>query len=161
MTTLFAQSYASAHIGFYFEDFTEYCELIVSLQARGYEEFEIQFIDGEPEQAALFESVGISQANIQLWFEHLDQLDEKEALQLTFLLNCGYELTDALQRYNEVSLHLGCSSNYAQDIIEDTTDIPSHLANYIDYDAIARDMEINGEITEVAHDAYVTNALEF
>jgi len=161
MTTLFAQSYASAHIGFYFENLTEYCELIDSLQARGYEEFEIQFIDGEPEQAALFESVGISQASIQFWFEHLDHLDEKEALQLTFLLNCGYELTDALQRYNDVSLYFGGSSDYAQDFIEDTSDIPSHLANYIDYDAIARDMEINGEITEVAHDTYVTNALEF
>ena len=38
---------------------------------------------------------------------------------------------------------------------------PENLRYYIDYDAIARDMKINGEIVEIKHDLIVTNANEF
>lgn len=40
-------------------------------------------------------------------------------------------------------------------------DVPEHLRYYIDYDAIARDMELNGEITEIGYQKIVTNASEF
>ncbi|BFT29914.1 hypothetical protein D210916BOD24_10900 [Alteromonas sp. D210916BOD_24] len=161
MTTLFAQSYGDASVGFYFEDYSEYCKGIDRLNYKGYEEFDIQFIDGESGQASLFKAASISQASVQVWFEYLDDLGKYEIFQLTFLLNCGYELEVALQRYSEVHLHFGSACNYAQDIIEETSDIPEHLTNYIDYDAIARDMEINGDITQVTHHTYVTNAREF
>jgi len=46
-------------------------------------------------------------------------------------------------------------------VIEDTTEIPENLRYYIDYDAIARDMKINGEIIEIDHDLIVTNAYDF
>jgi len=36
-----------------------------------------------------------------------------------------------------------------------------YLQNYIDYDAIARDMMINGEIAELEGGLIVTNANEF
>jgi antirestriction protein len=35
------------------------------------------------------------------------------------------------------------------------------LRYYIDYDAIARDMQINGEIAEIDRELIVTNAQEF
>ena len=38
------------------------------------------------------------------------------------------------------------TADYVQHFMEQTTDIPDHLAMYIDYQAIARDMELNGEI---------------
>ncbi len=53
------------------------------------------------------------------------------------------------------------AKDYAYDLIEETTEIPENLRSYIDYDAIARDMEINGEIVEINHDLIVTNAQEF
>ena len=40
-------------------------------------------------------------------------------------------------------------ADYVQDLTEQTTEIPEHLAYYIDYDRMARDMELNGEIFTV------------
>tara|TARA_A200000113_G_scaffold132792_1_gene119463 strand:- start:546 stop:1052 length:507 start_codon:yes stop_codon:yes gene_type:complete len=43
----------------------------------------------------------------------------------------------------------GCYADlaeYAQTITEDTTEIPSHLAYYIDYERLGRDMEMNGDL---------------
>lgn len=37
-------------------------------------------------------------------------------------------------------------ADYAQIIIEDTTEVPEHLQYYIDYERLGRDMESNGEI---------------
>lgn len=37
-------------------------------------------------------------------------------------------------------------AEYAQTITEDTTEIPSHLAYYIDYERLGRDMEMNGDL---------------
>ena len=36
-----------------------------------------------------------------------------------------------------------------------------NLRYYIDYDAIARDMKINGEVVEIGYNMIVTNAHEF
>ena len=41
-------------------------------------------------------------------------------------------------------------ADYVQEIIEETTEIPDHLAGYIDYASMARDMELNGDIFTVA-----------
>jgi antirestriction protein len=37
-------------------------------------------------------------------------------------------------------------ADYVQDLTEESTQIPAHLDGYIDYEAIARDMELNGEV---------------
>lgn len=45
--------------------------------------------------------------------------------------------------------YCGCYSSladYAQELTEETTSIPQHLAMYIDYDAMARDMEYSGDV---------------
>lgn len=45
-------------------------------------------------------------------------------------------------------------SDFAQELTEDTTTIPKNLAYYIDYDRMANDMEMSGDIIsfETAHD---------
>ncbi|MFN3225789.1 MAG: antirestriction protein ArdA [Hyphomicrobiales bacterium] len=40
-------------------------------------------------------------------------------------------------------------ADYAQELTEDTTDIPPTLIHYIDYAAMARDMELNGDVFTV------------
>lgn len=43
----------------------------------------------------------------------------------------------------------GCYASvayFAQELIEETTEIPSNLVNYIDYETIARDMVLSGEV---------------
>ena len=51
----------------------------------------------------------------------------------------------------------GCYSSvadFAQDLTEDTSEIPKHLEFYIDYELMGRDMELSGDIftIESAHD---------
>jgi len=45
-------------------------------------------------------------------------------------------------------------ADYAQEITEETSEIPKHLEFYIDYDRMGRDMEMSGDVftIETAHD---------
>ena len=40
-------------------------------------------------------------------------------------------------------------ADYAQELTEETTEIPSNLSYYIDYEAMARDMEMSGDVFTV------------
>ena len=161
MTTFYAQPYSIDHTGFYFEDIIEFEAGMEKLNAKGCEEVEIQFIDGDPEQSRLARSVGIDQATIHEWFEELDDLDSMETDQLCFLLDRGFSLDEALTRYEWVCIFHGSAEDYVRELIEDTTEIPENLRYYIDYEAIARDMGYNGELEEIDREVIVTNAHEF
>ena len=81
---------------------------------------------------------------------------------LCFLLDyIGSNIKDALERYEEVYMHHRTAQDYAQELIEETTEIPENLQYYIDYFTIARGMKIKGKIIEIEHDLIVTNAHEF
>ena len=63
------------------------------------------------------------------------------------LLNHFADLDEA-QRVAEEN-YCGCYrslADYAQELTEETTDIPANLTYYIDYESIARDMELNGDV---------------
>ncbi|MFC1333177.1 MAG: antirestriction protein ArdA [gamma proteobacterium symbiont of Clathrolucina costata] len=86
------------------------------------------------------------------------------------LASCGprqgwcLELQDAIDRAEEVQIHRGTAEDYAQDLIEETTDmsaIPDVIQYHIDWQGIASDMKINGEITEIAYGIWVVNFLDF
>lgn len=52
--------------------------------------------------------------------------------------------------------YCGCHlslADYAQELTEETSQIPQHLVHYIDYDRMARDMEMNGDVftIEISH----------
>ena len=161
MTTFYAQPYSLDHTGFYFDSTESFDTGMQRLNSQGCEEVEIQLIDADDHLVRLASAAGIHQGNIHRWYETLDDLDDTAATQIMFLLDQGRDLGDALERYEEVCLYAGTASDYAYDLINETTDIPENLRHYIDYDAIARDMEINGEITELDHDLIVTNPLDF
>jgi antirestriction protein len=40
-------------------------------------------------------------------------------------------------------------ADYAQELTEQTSDVPEHLSRYIDYDAMGRDMELGGDVFTV------------
>jgi hypothetical protein len=53
-----------------------------------------------------------------------------------------------------VEQYQGCYdslADYAQVITEDSTSIPSHLNYYIDYERMARDMEMNGDFFVIVY----------
>ena len=52
------------------------------------------------------------------------------------------------------------TSHYAQEFIEETCDVPTNLAFYIDYEKLANDMEMNGDIISIERgfeDVYIFN----
>lgn len=161
MTEFYAQPYSIEHTGFYFNSIDKFEAGMEKLNHKGCEEVEIQFIDGDDYLADLANISHIGQGDIDTWFEDLENLDESETRQLIFLLELGYSLNDAMERYEDVCLFDGSAKDYAYDLINETTEIPENLRYYIDYDAIARDMKLNGEIFEINHDLLVTNAHEF
>ncbi|PHS08474.1 MAG: antirestriction protein [Blastopirellula sp.] len=62
------------------------------------------------------------------------------------LANFNGELEDAEAAFDEYAGEHKSLADFAQDLIEQSTKIPENLVNYIDYDAIARDMELNGDV---------------
>ena len=161
MTTFYAQPYSIDHTGFYFDSLEAFEAGMEQLNRRGCEEVEIQFIDGVCGLSRLANAAGINQGTVALWFEELDDFDTPEIDRLCFLLDRGFDLDEALTRYEEVCIFHGRPEDYAQELIEDTTDIPESLRYYIDYGSIARDMGYNGEIEEIEREVIVTNAHEF
>lgn len=161
MTEFYAQPYSIDHQGFYFNDLESFHQGMSKLNKLGCEEVEIQFINGETYQAELSKMASLGQCDIHLWFEVLEEFSSYQAQQLTYLLDAGYSLYDALDKYEDVSIQECTAKDYAYDLIQDCYDLPDSLAFYLDYEAIARDMQINGEISEINHDLIVTNANEF
>ncbi len=162
MTEFYAQPYSLEHTGFYFDSVETYEEGMEKLNQRGCEEVEIQFIDGEDHLCELAKSISIGQGDIHLWFDALEVLEDSDIIRISFLLDdVGYFIKEALDRYDEVCLYHGSAEDYAQELIEEITDIPETLRFYIDYEGIARDMKINGEIIEIESELIVTNAYNF
>lgn len=67
----------------------------------------------------------------------------------------GGDLEDAKKAIEEN--YNGCYSSladYAEELTESTTEIPQHLAYYIDYEKMGREMELSGDIYTIttAHD---------
>jgi len=91
----------------------------------------------------------------------LVRVKDTAGTQISFLLDLGYSIADAIDCYADVCLFSGKVSEYAYDLINETTEIPDNHRTFIDYDAIARDMEINGEINGLERELIVTNAYEF
>jgi antirestriction protein len=161
MTEFYAQPYSIEHTGFFFNSFENFEAGMEKLNKRGCEEVEIQIIDGDDHLVRLASTATIHQGDIAFWYDALEDLDQTEATQMIVLLDLGYSLSDALERYEEVCLFDGSAADYAYDLINETCEVPDHLRNYIDYDAIARDMELGGEITAISRELIVTNANEF
>jgi antirestriction protein len=76
-------------------------------------------------------------------------LEEYEDFGGALLNHCG-DLDDAKKSASED--YCGCHkslADYAQELTEETTEIPQTLRHYIDYEAMARDMEMNGDVFTV------------
>lgn len=167
-TTLFANPYDISASGFYFtsmEDYDAKSAALCNECGQPVEEFEIDYIDGDT--AELFNAFGVNQANLAQWFEIEDrELSEEEMAAFAYLVsNLGKAPQEALDAIEDVRLFAGKASDYVEEILDEIhPDIPSTLRNYIDTEAMARDMVINGEITVFEHGRtryVITNPLDF
>ena len=82
-------------------------------------------------------------------------IEEYPELAGELLNQFGGDLEDARKAIEEN--YSGCHTSladYVQKLTEETSEIPSHLESYIDYERMGRDMELGGDIytIETAHD---------
>ena len=139
--------------GFNFSSVEEFNDTAGKLRDRygaPVEEFEILFIDGDDPQ--LFEACRIDQTNLSKWFDDVESLlDDGEKAQLFYLLDCvGYNLSDALEKCDEVALYDGPLIDAASQLFDDVylADVPEAVRPYIDYEAFARDCRLGGDMYE-------------
>lgn len=148
---LYAQPYDSSAEGFYFKSKKEFDEKFE--KNKPVEEYEIQFIDGSKEDADLFDVIQkmIGQSEMDEYFDNIVPLEDEQKAALYHLVGIGEDLGKALQivKKQDYSLSKGTIEDYAYDILRDTYSeiMDGPLGNYIDIDAFARDMELNGEVS--------------
>ena len=92
----------------------------------------------------------------------IDFDDNKKALFDIVLCDYSYSYDlSTLVNYvaENVNIFEGSRADYAQELIGDCYDTNSmgNLANYIDYDAFGRDIELEGGIQEISYNVYWTN----
>jgi hypothetical protein len=143
----------------YFDDADSYARQADALRndyGQPVEEFEIQFIDGETIDAALADAWGLNQTNFARFFEIVDDWsnDQKHRF-IVAVGECGFSFDPATVDPDEFDVDL-YETDSLRDLAEQFVDeglfgdIPKHLANYIDYDAIARDLAMDYSQTEIA-----------
>ncbi|MCH2037264.1 MAG: antirestriction protein ArdA [Rickettsiales bacterium] len=159
MTQFYAQPYDIHATGFYFSTMEEYNEKYAKCKNsfdEQVEEFELQFIDGESIDCALFEALGISQCNIHHFIEKMDEWDEQEKQILIIAVGeCGYQFDlakDSPDDFDVDIYHTDSMRNLAMQFVDEGLfgDIPENIQFYLDYDAIARDLGMDYSETCVA-----------
>lgn len=156
--TLYAQPYDISAVGFYFTDADEYAAKAEKLRndyGDPVEEFEIQFIDGDAIDSALARAIGLNQANFAQFLGYAEGWMECEKLVVIIAVGvCGFDFNDGDSPDDlEVDIyHVGSMRELAEQFVDEGLfgDIPAHLTNYIDYDAIARDLSVDYNETEIA-----------
>ena len=143
---LYANPYDITAGGFYFTSAEEFEK---KFRARlPVEEYEIDFIDGSSEDAALFEAVGVYQGpSIERYFDDVVTLDdwEKPALYYVMSVYGVQDLDEALVLVrDEVRTMEGTVKDYVENLIDDLGGV-GHLAGdsvemYFDYEMFGRDL---------------------
>ena len=154
MNNYHATPYDQSALGFYFDDYQDYqtkAENHTNKYGDLVEEFEIQFIDGDNHE--LFKALGINQANLELWFNDFENLDGDDLIRAIYMAEyLAIDISEILDRLDEVGLFHGRADQYAAEYIEDSgllDDMPENLRYYFDVEAFARDMLLSGDICEV------------
>jgi antirestriction protein len=149
MTKLYAQPYDITASGFYFETAEEYNTRASKLRnsyGQPVEEFELQFIDGEGIDAALFKALDVHQGNFSDYLEAVEEWSEDEKIKVIIAVGeAGYKFNlgeDAPDQFDIDLYELDSLRDLAEQFVEEGLlgEIPTAIQNYLDYDAIARDL---------------------
>ena len=160
MTLIFyAQPYDLSAEGFYFRSVEEYTKQAATLK-NGYgdpvEEFEIQFIDGEEIDCGLAKAWGVNQANIDGFIEAaIDWHDDLKTRYIIAVLECGYSHDQFVENPDGIEIEfyeIGGMKTLAEQFVDEGLfgEIPKPLVNYIDLEAIARDLSVDYSATTIA-----------
>jgi antirestriction protein len=131
-----AQPYDTSANGFYFDSLEDYQEKFAASRV---EEFEIQTIDGDCDlELQLAQILKLSQSDLPQWYD----LEGHEIKEYICKAEIGITLAN-LDGRDEVTLYQADSlTDLAEMFVDEGLfgEIPDALINYIDYDAIARDL---------------------
>ena len=160
----YAQPYKISATGFFFEAEADYCaraRACVDAYGEPVEEFEIQYTDGSDLDAVLFDALSVSQATIIPFMDKLDEWSDADKIRLIIAVGeGGYSFdidTDEPDDF-EVDIYEDMRlTDLAYQFVDEGLfgDIPDHLSNYIDYDAIARDLGFDYTEITIAGTDYV------
>lgn len=164
MTTLFAQPYDISANGFYFETTAEYEERagkLLNSYGDPVEEFEIQFIDGERLDCALFSALGVHQGNFSAYLEAVEDWSEDDKIKVIIAVGqVGYNFDlgkNSPDQFDVDLYELGSLKDLAMQFVEEGLfgEIPANIQNYLDYDAIARDLGMDYSEITIAGTNYI------
>lgn len=159
MTQLFAQPYDISATGFYFGTAEEYAQKAArNRNSFGgiVEEYELQFIDGEDIDGKLFEALQVNQATFGKYLEACDDWSEGDKRKVIIAVDeCGYRFdigNDTPDSLDVDIYELDGLKELAEQFVDEGLygEIPSSLANYLDYDAMARDLGMDYAETVIA-----------
>ena len=159
MTDLFAQPFDITAQGFYFKTLEEYQEKSAKARnASGFpvEEYEIQFIDGENIDAALFEALRVHQGDFPQFLDACDAWDEHQKRKAIIAVGeRGYSSDFSSGDPDDLDVDIyevDSLRELAEQFVDDGLfgDIPEQLQSYLDYDAIARDLGMDYTETTIA-----------
>ncbi len=164
MTKLYAQPYDISARGFYFDSAEEY-DAKAAKNRNDFggivEEYEIQFIDGEASDAELFRALAVNQANFPAFFDACGEWDQDDKIKVIIAVGeAGYRFDLAADSPDKVDVELyECDSfrDLAMQFVDDGLygDIPPAIENYLDYDAIGRDLSMDYGAVKVAGTRYI------
>lgn len=166
-TRYFAQPYDITATGFFFETVEGFRAGIKAARkeyGQPVEEFEIQFIDGEAIDAALFEALGITQATIGKFIEKCDDWEEEQKRRVILAVGeAGYSFDLASDEPDDLDIDLYADMTLAElayQFVDEGLfgDIPEPISRYVDYDAIARDLAFDYAETTIAGERYIYRA---
>ena len=135
--------------------------LLLAIQASD-EKYSNDFIVFALSVEKAYKKVELDIETLKECFDIVSSFDNnKQTLFAVLLSDYSYYDIETLVNYcnDNACLFEGSASDYAYELINDCYDIKSmgNLANYIEYDAFGRDMELNGEIQEITYNVYWTN----
>ena len=137
-----------------------YDELIEKTEASHNEEFEVSFVDGTEFEAWFASVIELDWCNIEQFFELCEtgELEESKH-QLNYLIgHCSLDLSEALEKVEEVCIFEGTKEDYAEELVNGCYDLEGFAKQYFDYEKFANDLDCGGDITEIEHNIWVTNA---
>ena len=161
-TMLHAQPYSFDATGFYFnsaEDYAAKAAKNFDRFGQFVEEYEIQFIDGESIDCELARAWGLYQYNFADFLGQIDEWDDTQKIRFIIARECGAGFdpkTDDIDHLEIDIYEVGSLKDLAEQFVDDGLygEIPHHLANYIDYEAIARDLAADYSMTDINGTTY-------
>lgn len=164
MTTLYAQPYDISATGFYFDSAENYAQKAAkNFNPYGglVEEYELQFIDGESIDAALFDALSVDQCNFGQFLDACDSWDDFQKQKVIIAVGeCGYNFTLGTDDPDSLDVDIypvESLKELAEQFVDEGLfgEIPVSIQNYLDYDAIARDIGMDYAETTVAGERLV------